>query len=70
MTQGSDALRDRIFALLEARKDKFSAQVQNYSAARRAIDKGIDPETVKSLFDLSDTAYNTLAGHVSAGFVA
>ena len=70
MRRGSEQLRDRIFALLAERDGRFAALVQHHSAARRAIARGVDPETVKSLFDLSDTAYDDLAGHVSEGFVA
>lgn len=70
MRQCSDQLRDRIFALLAERDAKFGAQVQGHSQARRAIAKGVERETIKSLFDLSDTAYEQLAGQVRAGFVA
>lgn len=70
MRRGSEELRNRIFAMLAERDAKFSAQVQGHSQVRRAIAKGIAPETIKSMFDLSDTAYEQLAGQVRAGFVA
>lgn len=69
MRRGSENLRDRIFALLAERDAKFSAQVQGHSQARRAIAQGVSPEEVKALFDLSDTAYEQLAGQVRAGCV-
>jgi len=70
MRRGSEQLRDSIFALLAERQAKFTAQVQGHSQARRAIAKGIAPETVKSLFDLSDTAYEQLAGQVRGGLTS
>ena len=70
MRRGSEELRDRIFALLAERDGKFAALLERHSAARRAIARNIDPETVKAMFDLSDTAYDDLAGHVRAGFMA
>jgi len=70
MRRGSERLRDRILGLLAERDSKFAALVQHHSAARRAIARGVDRETVQSLFDLSDTAYDDLAGHVNQGFVA
>lgn len=69
MKLGSDALRDRILALLAQRDSKFTAQTKRHDAARRAIAKGIDREEVMSLFDLSATAYDDLAGQVKAGLV-
>lgn len=69
MQQGSDALRDRILALLAQRDGKFAAQTKRHSAARKAIAKGIDRDEVMSLFDLSATAYDDLAGQVKAGMV-
>lgn len=70
MRRGSEELRNRIFAMLAERQAKFEAQVQGHSQARRAIAKGVAPETVKSMFDLSDTAYEQLAGQVRGGFVS
>jgi hypothetical protein len=70
MRRGSEQLRNGIFALLAERQTKFTAQVQGHSQARRAIAKGIAPETVKSMFDISDTAYEQLAGQVREGFTA
>lgn len=70
MRRCSEQLRDSIFAMLAERDAKFSAQVQGHSQARRAIAKGIASETVKSMFDLSDTAYEQLAGQVRGGFLA
>jgi ABC-type histidine transport system ATPase subunit len=70
MRRGSEELRNRIFAMLADRQAKFDAQVQGHSQARRAIAKGIAPETVKSMFDLSDTAYEQLAGQVRGGFTS
>lgn len=67
MQAGSDALRDRILAVLAKREERQTAQTDRYSAARRAIAKGIDRETVMSFFDLSPTAYDDLAGQVRAG---
>lgn len=69
MQQGSDALRDRILALLAQREGKFTAQTKRHTAARKAIAKGIAREEVMSLFDLSATTYDDLAGQVKAGLV-
>lgn len=69
MQQGSDALRDRILALLAQREGRFTAQTKRHSAARKAIAKGIAREEVMSLFDLSATAYDDLTGQVKAGLV-
>ena len=41
MKLGSDALRDRILALLAQRDGKFTAQTKRHTAARTAIAKGI-----------------------------
>ncbi|KUR71198.1 hypothetical protein AQZ52_11040 [Novosphingobium fuchskuhlense] len=67
MQEGSATLRDRILAMLAERDGKFSAQVAGHDQARRAIAKGVSREEVMSLFDLSDTAYEQLAGQVRAG---
>ena len=69
MQQGSDALRDRILDFLAKRDSKFTAQTKLHKAARRAIAKGVDREQVMSLFDLSATAYDDLAGQVRQGLV-
>lgn len=69
MRTGSDALRDRILDTLNARQERFSEQIKRHDAARRAIAKGIDRDQVMSLFDLSATAYDDLAGQVRAGAV-
>lgn len=69
MKLGSDALRDRILALLAQRDGKFTAQTKRHTAARKAIAKGIAREEVMALFDLSATAYDDLAGQVKAGLV-
>lgn len=70
MQQGSDTLRDRILASLTARQERFSEKVRKHDAARRAIMKGIDRDTVMSFFDLSATAYDDLAGQVREGFTS
>ena len=67
MRRGSEQLRNSIFALLAERQAKFTTKVEGHSQARRANAKGIAPETVKSMFDLSDTAYEQLAGQVRGG---
>lgn len=69
MRAGSEELRDRILASLKVRQERFAEQVKRYDAARRAIAKGIDRETVMDLFDLSATAYDDLVGQVKAGLV-
>lgn len=67
MQEASDALRDRILAMLAEREGRFAAKVRGHEQARQAIAKGIDREKVQSLFALSDTAYEQLAGQVRAG---
>ncbi|WP_072378780.1 hypothetical protein [Novosphingobium sp. NDB2Meth1] len=69
MQQGSNALRDRILAMLAQRDGKFTAQTKRHAAARKAIARGVDREQVMSLFDLSATAYDDLAGQVREGLV-
>lgn len=68
MQQGSNGLRDRILDLLAKRDGRFSALTKRHSAARKAIAKGIAREDVMTLFELSATAYDDLAGQVREGF--
>jgi hypothetical protein len=68
MRLGSNALRDRIHALLAERQGRFRAQTTNHKWAREAIRRGnLSRERIMELYELSPTAYEDLAGQVRAG---
>jgi hypothetical protein len=70
MKQGSATLRDRILAQQSEAQEAFKRRNAQLVEARRAIRDGLCAESVREQFGLSQTAYDDLAGHVNAGFVA
>jgi hypothetical protein len=59
--------RDTASAVIARRDRAFAEQVERYSAARRAISRGVPEAEVCRLYRLSATVYSRLAGQAKAG---
>jgi hypothetical protein len=67
MKEGSDALRDSINAFLDQRAERERRVIERNDAARKAIAAGWLKAEVQQRYELSETAYEQLAGQVRAG---